>query len=363
MAPRMVVLDLGGDHQLARDLVAGGVFVPESIDIGDECTVVLRNGDAILQLHALCVYVAATGSGLQLVECTAELKQRIIALASGMTTGRTDTLEDASTVMLLRQTAKDSGGLDVDTILQARTTTGDDSGSLDIDTIMQLRRGEPRPGTDKLDEDDDNPATEEMSEEDEPQTEELSALELAALSRPDPDDATAGTYADADGAPAGEDTGGDSISYGEANDEDDADPERKLALNVHERLRGLTLVQQLRIAQKGEVSERIVLERMYGKNVWEALLRNPRITGPEVARIARMGALPRPLVEVIVANGGWLQIPEVRRALLGNPRLGTDQIHRVLRLLPKHELKLAGIQTAYPHAVRDAAKRMLREMG
>ena len=70
---------------------------------------------------------------------------------------------------------------------------------------------------------------------------------------------------------------------------------------------------------EGEVSERIMLERMYGKNVWEALLRNPRITGPEVARIARMGALPRTLLELIVGNGGWLQIPEVRRALLVEP--------------------------------------------
>jgi hypothetical protein len=29
-------------------------------------------------------------------------------------------------------------------------------------------------------------------------------------------------------------------------------------------------------------------------------------------------------------------------------------------MLPKHELKLAATQTAYPHAVRDAAKRLVR---
>ena len=128
---------------------------------------------------------------------------------------------------------------------------------------------------------------------------------------------------------------------------------------MHERLRGLTLVQQIKIAMHGEQQERIVLERMYGKTVWEPLLRNPRITGPEVARIARMGALPRPMIELICANGAWLQIPEIRRALLANVRLGTDQIHKILRLLPKPELKLAPKQPAYSMAVRDAAKRML----
>lgn len=136
---------------------------------------------------------------------------------------------------------------------------------------------------------------------------------------------------------------------------------RGVARNVQERLRNLTLAQQVRVAQKGHLHERIVLERMYGKTVWEALLRNPALTGPEVARIARMGALPRPLIELIVDHGGWLQIPEVRRALLSNPRLGTDQILRVLRLLPRPELRLAASQTAYPYAVRDAARRLVRE--
>src|SRR5262249_11975414 len=98
----------------------------------------------------------------------------------------------------------------------------------------------------------------------------------------------------------------------EARHDDTHEAARKIPLNIHERLRSLTLQQQIKAAQAGEVSERIVLERIYGKTVWEPLLRNPRVTGPEVARIARMGALPRPMIELIVGNGAWLQIPEVR---------------------------------------------------
>ncbi|MDB4958267.1 MAG: hypothetical protein JWO36_5836 [Myxococcales bacterium] len=149
-----------------------------------------------------------------------------------------------------------------------------------------------------------------------------------------------------------------------ATDQSDADDDleavRNIPATVHERLRGLTLAQQIKLAHHGEMHERIVLERMYGKSVWEALLRNPKVTGQEVARVARMGTLPRPQIETIVGNGTWLQIPEVRRALLANHRLSPDQVMRILRLLPKHELKLAAIQTAYPMAVRDAARRMMR---
>jgi hypothetical protein len=130
--------------------------------------------------------------------------------------------------------------------------------------------------------------------------------------------------------------------------------------HVHERLRGLTLAAQIKLAASGELHERIMLERLYGKNVWESLLRNPRLTPPEVSRIARYGALPRVLLEIILGNATWLAVPEVRRALLANPRLGTDQILKVLRLTPKYELRLAASQTAYPQAVRQAARLLLR---
>lgn len=248
MSDRTVVLELGGEHaKLARDLVAGGVFVPGySIPLNEDCELILRGNGAQLQLNARVVWSTGAGIGLQLENCDAEMKQRIAALAA-----------------------------------PAATAVTPDSA--------------------------------------------------------EPDAEPESTENDSDG--------------------------KKPAGGVHERLRGLTLAQQIKVAHHGEVSERVLLERIYSKNVWEALLRNPRLTGPEVSRIARMGALPRPLMEIILNNGGWLQIPEVRRALLSNPRLGTDQILRILRLLPKHEIKIAATQTVYPLGVRDAAKRLIKEMG
>jgi hypothetical protein len=150
------------------------------------------------------------------------------------------------------------------------------------------------------------------------------------------------------------------------SDLDDAavdDHARSIPRNVYERMRGLTMVQQHKVAREGELHERMALERIYGKTVWEVLLRNSRITAPEVARIARKGNLPRPQIEHIVGNGAWLAIPEIRRALLGNPRLSAELIPRVLRHLPKAELKLATTQLAYPAIVRDAARRMLKGGG
>ncbi len=141
--------------------------------------------------------------------------------------------------------------------------------------------------------------------------------------------------------------------------EEDADDEPGPA-SVQERLRGLPVTEQLRVAREGTITERIVLERLYGKVVWETLLRNTHVSVPEVARLAKMGTMPRPLLELIVGNPAWLKVPQVRRALLSNPRLSPDMIHKVLALLPRDELKLVPQITAYPASVRMAAKDLAK---
>ena len=135
--------------------------------------------------------------------------------------------------------------------------------------------------------------------------------------------------------------------------------DEKLALNLQERLRSLSAVEQQRLAAAGTLSERMALERMYGPTVWETLLRNSRLTIPEVARIGRKGTLPRPLVDVIAANPSWIAAGEVQRALLSNPRSSPAVIEKVLRGMSRSDLQLVPQQTAYPGTVREAAKRML----
>ncbi len=278
MSDRTVVLELAGEHKLARDLVAGGVFVPgETIPLNEECELVLRDAVDEIRVRAIVVFANGDGVGLQLHNCDADLKQRIASLGADHSPQQRPSLDELVPI----------GGDEPD-------GTGDGT------------TGETTAET-----------TENTGDEPTAETPQQAA----------------------------------------ARDAED----KKIGSNVHERMRGLPLAQQLKIAHHGELSERVVLERLYSKNVWEALLRNTRLTGPEVARIARMGSLPRPLMEIIVGNGGWLQIPEVRRALLTNPRLGTDQIIRILRMLPKHELKLAAMQTIYPMGVRDQAKKLMKD--
>lgn len=129
---------------------------------------------------------------------------------------------------------------------------------------------------------------------------------------------------------------------------------------AHARIRKLSMTEQVRLAKSSpHVQERTILERMLGKLVWEVLLRNQQITLPEVARIARKGTVPRPLLEQIADRATWARAPAVRRALLSNPKLPNESVVKVLRLAPRYELRLMLKQTAYPSAIRDVARRML----
>jgi hypothetical protein len=110
------------------------------------------------------------------------------------------------------------------------------------------------------------------------------------------------------------------------------------AVHLHERIRRLSLSEQQRVARGGTLTERVALERAFGPAVWESLLSNPRLTVPEVARIARKGTIPKPLIDAIGANGSWVGAGEVQRALLSNPRTSPGTIQRVLRAMPRTEL-------------------------
>jgi hypothetical protein len=49
----------------------------------------------------------------------------------------------------------------------------------------------------------------------------------------------------------------------------------------------------------------------------------------------------------------------VRRALLSNPRVSSEAIMKLLRITPKHELKIIHKTTTYSSHVRDMARKVL----
>ncbi len=150
---------------------------------------------------------------------------------------------------------------------------------------------------------------------------------------------------------------------GEGEKEEAGDRTAGAPETLQDRIRGLSHTDQQKLAAGGGMQERIVLERTFGANVWESLLGNPRLTIPEVAKIARKGTLPRPLVETIAGHPSWMATPEVQRALLGNPRVTAAIIGKILGSMSRSELTLVPQQTAYSQGVRMQARKLLGKSG
>jgi hypothetical protein len=132
------------------------------------------------------------------------------------------------------------------------------------------------------------------------------------------------------------------------------------ARHLHDRIRDLDIGARDVVARQGSLPERVALERRYGSSVWEGLLHNPQITPREVQRMAKSTSLPSTLVNTIVANRAWLADPAINQALLDNPRLSGPHVERVLRALPQAELARVAERTSVRMQVRQAAKRLIR---
>lgn len=383
-----MVIELADHPPFARDLSAGGVFVPAcELRLTEECDLVVCGLTHQMVIPARVVYVDPRGAGLELLGFTPEMKAQLAELAavaepvsplaaaqpSGVAIEDEDLHSGFTEPVPLAEAEELDDDLEIPSLFgrvpePEPPVAPDEDLAIPVAAAADDLAGEPAHEAVELDADDSRMLGAELEAElglaePAPEPADDASLELdlidpmLGLDEIPPELRRDHALASAEDNELFED--------GDDGAEDDGTAgspgkRARFARNVHERLRGLTLAQQVKLAAQGELHERIVLERLYGKHVWEPLLRNPRLTAPEVARIARMGSLPRILLEILVANNAWLQIPEVRRALLSNPRLATDQIVKVLRLTPKHELKLASIQTAYPYAVRAAAKMLLR---
>lgn len=155
------------------------------------------------------------------------------------------------------------------------------------------------------------------------------------------------------------DAGSDLTDPDAGSEASDSSNGNRLPRNVHERVRQLSLREREAISRSGTLVERVALERAFGGSVWEGLLQNPQLTAPEVARIAKNGSLPMPLVSVIVANANWLASAEVRRALIGNPRVTGLNLDRTLRAFPRNELKQMAQMSGYRRDVREGAQRIV----
>jgi hypothetical protein len=137
-----------------------------------------------------------------------------------------------------------------------------------------------------------------------------------------------------------------------------SEPE-ELRGNQWDRMRALSQMEKLLLAIKAERSERALLLQDNDPRVLLSLLRNPRITVDEVARMTKSAFLTFQIAEVIVKTTQWMSSLDVRLGLIQNPKTPPAFALRILPTLPINDIRnIARAGTSM--ALKQAALRLVQ---
>jgi hypothetical protein len=129
--------------------------------------------------------------------------------------------------------------------------------------------------------------------------------------------------------------------------------------NAWDRIRALSQMEKILLAVKADRSERALLLQDNDPRVLLSLLRNPRLTVDEVARMAKSTFLTYQIAEVIMKTGQWMSSLEVRQALIYNAKTPPAVALRILPTLPDADVR-AIARAGTNMALKQAALRRLQ---
>ena len=135
--------------------------------------------------------------------------------------------------------------------------------------------------------------------------------------------------------------------------------DEKIPQNAWDRMRGLSQMEKILLAVKAERSERALLLQDNDPRVLLSLLRNPRLTVDEVARLAKSSFLNFQIADVIVKTSQWMASLDVRVGLIHNPKTPPAFAMRILPTLPIAEVRTIA-RAGTNMALKQAALRMLQ---
>jgi len=142
-----------------------------------------------------------------------------------------------------------------------------------------------------------------------------------------------------------------------ADDSSDETPEKKQ--NVWDRVRALSQMEKLLLAVKADRTERALLLQDNDPRVLLSLLRNPRLTVDEVARLAKSSFLTYQVADVIIKTGQWMANLDVRLGLIHNAKTPPAFALRILPTLPESEVRSIA-RGGMNMALKTAALRQLQ---
>lgn len=135
--------------------------------------------------------------------------------------------------------------------------------------------------------------------------------------------------------------------------------EETKAQNAWDRMRSLSQMEKILLAVKADRSERALLLQDNDPRVLLSVLRNPRLTVEEVARLTKSPFMNYQIADVIMKTTQWMANLDVRLGLVHNPKTPQAFALRVLPSLPVNDVRnIARAGTSM--ALKQAAIRLVQ---
>jgi hypothetical protein len=137
-----------------------------------------------------------------------------------------------------------------------------------------------------------------------------------------------------------------------------ADESERTGVSPAFRIRELDPGARMRLAMKADRAERQILCRDPSPPVLLSLLANPRLEPEEVLAIVKSTSATGGILERVAADRRWMSSPEIRTAVVRNPKTPTPLAVRLLDTLPITELRDMAKMGSIREDVRRAAFRV-----
>jgi hypothetical protein len=124
-------------------------------------------------------------------------------------------------------------------------------------------------------------------------------------------------------------------------------------------IKNMSVKDKMILAPKADKAERAVLLRDLNASVARLIIRNPRITDEEIVQIAKNFAAPSDVLEMIAKNRKWIQNPEVRLAVVKNPRTPTPLAVAQLNYLQVKDLAVLAKSQNIRESIKNEAFKLL----
>ncbi len=130
-------------------------------------------------------------------------------------------------------------------------------------------------------------------------------------------------------------------------------------LSKYQQLVDMAVAEKIKMALTGDKEWRNLLIRESNKLVSGAVLKNPRITEPEVLAVAKNRASNEELIRIIAFNREWVKNYEMKKALIEHPRTPLQQAVKFMTFLSQKDLKNLAKSRNIPQVIVNNARRML----